>query len=65
VSGIREVSLLDSHERHLDRAEAREAVRRIAMHLWRLRADVVVTFGPDGAYGISITSPVRSSQRQP
>jgi LmbE family N-acetylglucosaminyl deacetylase len=49
--GVREVSLLDYHDQQLDRADPREAVGRIASHLRRLRPDVVVTFGPDGAYG--------------
>jgi LmbE family N-acetylglucosaminyl deacetylase len=49
--GVREVSLLDYHDQHLDRADPREAVWRIATHLRRFRPDVVVTFGPDGAYG--------------
>ena len=49
--GVREVSLLDYHDQHLDRADPREAVGRIATHLRRFRPDVVVTFGPDGAYG--------------
>lgn len=49
--GVREVSMLDYHDPDLDRADPREAVGRIAAHLRRLRPDVVVTFGPDGAYG--------------
>lgn len=49
--GVREVSLLDYHDQHLDRANPREAVTAIAGHLRRVRPDVVVTFGPDGAYG--------------
>ncbi len=51
VLGVREVSLLDYHDQQLDRADSREAVGRIATHLRRIRPDVVVTFGPDGAYG--------------
>ncbi len=51
VLGVREVSLLDYHDQHLDRADPREAVGRIATQLRRFRPDVVVTFGPDGAYG--------------
>ena len=51
VLGVREVSLLDYHDQHLDRADPREAVARIVGHLRRVRPDVVVTFGPDGAYG--------------
>jgi LmbE family N-acetylglucosaminyl deacetylase len=49
--GVCEVSLLGYHDQHLDRADPREAVRRIATHLRNSRPDVVVTFGPDGAYG--------------
>ena len=49
--GIREVSLLDYRDRDLDRADPHEAVGRIVGHLRRARPHVVVTFGPDGAYG--------------
>jgi LmbE family N-acetylglucosaminyl deacetylase len=49
--GIRDVSLLDYRDQHLDAAEPREAVARIVGHLRRVRPEVVVTFGPDGAYG--------------
>lgn len=49
--GVHEVSLLDYHDQQLDRANPREAVAGIARHLRRVRPDVVVTFGPDGAYG--------------
>jgi len=49
--GIREVLLLDYHDQHLDGADPREAVARLAAVLRRTRPDVVVTFGPDGAYG--------------
>ena len=51
VLGVREVSLLDYHDQQLDRANPREAVAGIVGHLRRVRPDVVVTFGPDGAYG--------------
>jgi len=51
VLGIRDVSVLDFQDRYLDRADPREAVTSIAVHLRRVRPDVVVTFGPDGAYG--------------
>jgi LmbE family N-acetylglucosaminyl deacetylase len=43
--------MLDYHDQHLDDADPREAVGRIVMELRRIRPDVVVTFGPDGAYG--------------
>jgi LmbE family N-acetylglucosaminyl deacetylase len=49
--GVREVSLLDYHDQQLDQARPREAVADIVGHLRRIRPDVVVTFGPDGAYG--------------
>ena len=49
--GVREVALLDYQDQHLDRADPRQAVADIAGHLRRVRPDVVVTFGPDGAYG--------------
>lgn len=51
VLGVREVSVLDYHDQHLDHADPREAAGRIATHLRRLRPDVVITFGPDGGYG--------------
>jgi LmbE family N-acetylglucosaminyl deacetylase len=51
VLGVREVSLLDYPDQSLDRVDPREAIGRIAMELRRVRPDVVVTFGPDGAYG--------------
>jgi LmbE family N-acetylglucosaminyl deacetylase len=49
--GVRDVTLLDYRDGALDRAEPREVVARIAAHLRHVRPDVVVTFGPDGAYG--------------
>jgi LmbE family N-acetylglucosaminyl deacetylase len=49
--GVREVSLLDYPDQHLDRAQPREVIGRIVREVRRLRPDVVVTFGPDGAYG--------------
>jgi LmbE family N-acetylglucosaminyl deacetylase len=51
VLGVREVSVLDYRDQHLDRANPREAVERIVRELRRVRPDIVVTFGPDGAYG--------------
>jgi LmbE family N-acetylglucosaminyl deacetylase len=51
VLGVRDVSLLDYHDQHLDRADPGEAVAGIVGHLRRVRPDVVLTFGPDGAYG--------------
>src|SRR5262245_49742620 len=49
--GVRDLTLLDYHDQELDRAEPQRAIAQIAAHVRRLRPDVVVTFGPDGAYG--------------
>jgi LmbE family N-acetylglucosaminyl deacetylase len=51
VLGVREVSLLEYHDQRLDRANPREAVAAIVRHVRRVQPDVVMTFGPDGAYG--------------
>jgi LmbE family N-acetylglucosaminyl deacetylase len=51
VLGVREVSLLDYRDQQLDTADPHVAIARIAEHLKRIHPDVVVTFGPDGAYG--------------
>ena len=49
--GVREVRFLDYVDGDLDKADPAEAVGRIAGHLRRVRPHVVITFGPDGAYG--------------
>jgi LmbE family N-acetylglucosaminyl deacetylase len=49
--GVREVVVLDYPDQRLDQAPTQHVVGDIASHLRRLRPDVVVTFGPDGAYG--------------
>jgi LmbE family N-acetylglucosaminyl deacetylase len=49
--GVHEVSVLGYPDQHLDRADPREAAGRIAARIRRFRPDVVLTFGPDGAYG--------------
>jgi LmbE family N-acetylglucosaminyl deacetylase len=49
--GVHDVSILGYPDGCVDRVDPRDAVARIAGHLRRLRPDVVVTFGPDGAYG--------------
>jgi len=49
--GIRDVHLLGYRDTQLDRADPREATGRIAAAVRRARPDVVLTFGPDGAYG--------------
>ena len=49
--GIGDVSVLDYRDQFLDQADARDAIRQIAFHIRRVRPHVVLTFGPDGAYG--------------
>ena len=49
--GIREVNLLGYCDAELDQAHAPEAIAKIAEHIERVRPHVVLTFGPDGAYG--------------
>jgi LmbE family N-acetylglucosaminyl deacetylase len=51
VLGIREVRFLDYVDGELDRVDTAEAIGRIATELRRVRPQVVITFGPDGAYG--------------
>jgi LmbE family N-acetylglucosaminyl deacetylase len=51
VLGIREVSLLNYQDQHLDAATPSQAIEKIARELRRVRPDVVITFGPDGGYG--------------
>jgi LmbE family N-acetylglucosaminyl deacetylase len=49
--GVREVRLLDYPDGALDQVDAVEAIEKIAGHLRRVSPHVVITFGPDGAYG--------------
>src|SRR5262245_54004629 len=49
--GIGRVTLLDEMDGELDRCDSALVVARIAAEIRRSRPDVVVTFGPDGAYG--------------
>jgi LmbE family N-acetylglucosaminyl deacetylase len=51
VLGVRRVSLLDYPDQQLACANPHDAIAAIAGELRRSRPDVVVTFGPDGAYG--------------
>jgi len=51
VLGVREVSLLGYMDGRLDRADPGEVTSRIAVHLRRIRPQVVLTFDPNGAYG--------------
>jgi LmbE family N-acetylglucosaminyl deacetylase len=49
--GVREVSLLDYGDLQLDAADPRRVIADIVRELRRVQPDVVLTFGPDGAYG--------------
>lgn len=51
VLGLAEVTFLGYIDGAVDRVSHREAIRTIAAHIKRVRPDVVLTFGPDGAYG--------------
>jgi LmbE family N-acetylglucosaminyl deacetylase len=51
VLGIHDVTLLDYRDQELDAVNPTDAATRIALHLRRTRPDVVITFGPEGAYG--------------
>jgi LmbE family N-acetylglucosaminyl deacetylase len=49
--GVREVNLLGHPDGALDAADTTAAIAQIVAHLRRVRPQVVVTFGADGAYG--------------
>src|SRR5262245_61722011 len=49
--GIREVVLLDYVDGELDRADGEQVICELVSHLRRVRPQVVLTFGLDGAYG--------------
>ena len=49
--GIHEVSLLDYIDGDVDQANPEEIIGKIALHVRRIKPQVVVTFGPEGAYG--------------
>jgi LmbE family N-acetylglucosaminyl deacetylase len=49
--GISEVSQLGYPDGGLDTVDRADAVRAIASHVDRIKPHVVITFGPDGAYG--------------
>ncbi len=51
VLGVRSLTLLGYGDGRLDEADPDDAVRRIAAEVRRVRPQVVVTFGPEGAYG--------------
>jgi LmbE family N-acetylglucosaminyl deacetylase len=49
--GIRRVFFLDYLDGDLDKADAVEAIEKITTIIREVRPQVVITFGPDGAYG--------------
>jgi LmbE family N-acetylglucosaminyl deacetylase len=49
--GVREVNILGYPDGGLDGVDAASAQEAIASHLVRVRPHVVITFGPEGAYG--------------
>lgn len=49
--GVGDVSVLDYGDGILDQAEPQRIVADLVRHIRRVRPHVVVTFGPDGAYG--------------
>jgi LmbE family N-acetylglucosaminyl deacetylase len=51
VLGIREVFILGYPDGAVDQVDSAHAIAAIVQHIRRVRPDVVVTFGPDGAYG--------------
>ena len=51
VLGIHNVSILGYPDGAVDQMDAATAIRAITWHIRRIRPDVVVTFGPEGAYG--------------
>jgi LmbE family N-acetylglucosaminyl deacetylase len=51
VLGVREVFILGYPDGAVDQIDAAIAIAAIVRHIRRVRPQVVVTFGPDGAYG--------------
>lgn len=51
VLGVHETSLLGYIDGDLDQADPRKIENQIAAHIRRVRPQLVLTFGPDGAYG--------------
>ena len=49
--GLHEVSLLDYIDGEVDQARPEEIIGKLVSHIRRIKPQVVVTFGPDGAYG--------------
>ena len=51
ILGVREVQFLNYIDGDLDQADPAGAIGQIAAHIRRVRPQVVLTFGPEGAYG--------------
>lgn len=51
VLGLKSLAILGYGDGRLDQAEPREIVTRLAGEIRRVRPQVVITFGPEGAYG--------------
>lgn len=51
ILGIREVSILGFPDGGVDQVSYGTAIRAIVEHIRRIRPDVIVTFGAEGAYG--------------
>lgn len=51
VLGVQQVYYLDYIDGELDQADSRQAIDKISKYIRLVRPQVVVTFGPDGAYG--------------
>ena len=51
ILGVKEVTFLDYIDGDVDKADPEEAINRITAEIRRVKPQVVVTFGPEGAYG--------------
>jgi LmbE family N-acetylglucosaminyl deacetylase len=51
VLGVQHLEVMDYGDGQLDRSDRHDIVRRLARQIRAMRPDVIVTFGPDGAYG--------------
>jgi LmbE family N-acetylglucosaminyl deacetylase len=49
--GLHDVSFLDYIDGDVDQAHPEEIIGKIVSHVRRIKPHIVVTFGPDGAYG--------------
>jgi len=72
--GVREVTVLGYPDGGVDAVDPELAQKEIAEHLCRIRPQVVITFGPDGAYGhpdhiaisqLTTAAVMRTASREP